>query len=108
MKGRALKRVAAPAAFLLAATIAVMLVRAGLRGGESTTTAPTTTAPITTVVKTSPTQTRPRGRRFYRLRAGDTLGSVALKFDTSVERLLELNPGVDPTSLRVGQRVRVA
>jgi LysM repeat protein len=32
---------------------------------------------------------------------------VAIKFDTTVEQLLALNPGVEPTNLIVGQRVRV-
>jgi LysM repeat protein len=51
-----------------------------------------------------PTRYRPR---FYTLRAGQTLSDVALRFDTSVEELLRLNPRVDPNSLRVGQRIRV-
>jgi len=49
----------------------------------------------------------PRRRRFYRLRAGETLSDVAISFDTSVERLLALNPGIEPTNLVVGQRIRV-
>jgi LysM repeat protein len=43
----------------------------------------------------------------YSVRSGDTLASIAEKFGTSVDRLLELNPGIDPTALRVGQSVRV-
>jgi len=38
---------------------------------------------------------------------GDTLGTVADRYDTTVEALVELNPGVDPTGLQVGQRLRV-
>jgi hypothetical protein len=45
-------------------------------------------------------------RRFYVIRAGDTLAALATRFHTSVERLLSLNPGVRPTSLRIGQRIR--
>lgn len=45
--------------------------------------------------------------KFYIVESGDTLGSIAGEFETSVDRLLELNPAVDPRSLRVGQRVRV-
>jgi LysM repeat protein len=45
--------------------------------------------------------------RFYIVESGDTLGGIAGQFDTSVDRLLELNPAVDPRALRVGQRVRV-
>ena len=45
--------------------------------------------------------------RYHEVRAGDTLGEVADRYDTSVEALVELNPGIDPTALQVGQRVRV-
>jgi peptidoglycan endopeptidase LytE len=98
------KRYGAPAAFLLAATIAVLLVRSGLR----TDAAPVTTARTTTTVSTTAsTPVPPRRRRFYRLRAGETLSDVAIKFDTSVERLLALNRGIEPTNLVVGQRIRI-
>jgi len=98
------KRYGAPAAFLLAATIAVLLVRSGLRTDAS----PVTTAGTTTTVTTATTApVPPRRRRFYRLRAGETLSDVAIRFDTSVERLLALNPGIEPTNLVVGQRIRI-
>jgi LysM repeat protein len=104
---RRLVRLAAPAAFLLAATIAVLLVRAGLRSDErgpqeTTTAARTTTARATTTRPPSPPQPRT-----YIVQEGDTLDQIALDHDTTVERLLELNPDVDPTGLRPGQRLRV-
>jgi LysM repeat protein len=101
----AAKRYGAPAAFLLAVTIAVLLVRSGLR----TDAAPVTSAGTTTTVRTTTATTPvpPRRRRFYRLQIGETLSDVAIKFDTTVEQLLALNPGIEPTSLEVGQRVRV-
>jgi len=33
---------------------------------------------------------------------------VAIRFDTTVEDLLALNPGIEPTNLEVGQRIRVS
>ena len=100
------KRYGAPLAFLLAATIAVLLVRSGLNSDAAPT---TTSTPTRTTVPTLTrrTTTPPRQRRFHRLRAGETLSDVAIKFDTSVEQLLVLNPGIEPTNLTVGQRVRV-
>jgi LysM repeat protein len=100
------KRYGAPLAFLLAATIAVLLVRSGLNSDAAPT---STSVPATTTVATLTTRTAtpPRQRRFYRLRAGETLSDVAIKFDTSVAQLLVLNPGIEPTNLTVGQRVRV-
>ncbi len=101
---REAKRYAAPAAFLLAVTIAVLLVRSGLRSDAT----PEATSRLTTTTQTvTTTPVPPRRRRYYRLRAGETLSDVAIRFDTSVEQLLALNPGIQPTNLTVGQRVRV-
>jgi LysM repeat protein len=104
-----LARFAAPAAFLLAVTFAVLIVRSGLRGEEDAGETLTTNVQVTTV--RPPTTTRATRRppaRFYVVQDGDTLGDVAERFDTTVERLLALNPGVEPTNLRVGRRLRVA
>ena len=98
------KRYGAPAAFLLAVTVAVLLVRSGLRSDA----APATTAVRTqTVAPPSTTPVPVKRRRFYKLRSGETLSDVAIKFNTTVEQLLALNPGVQPTNLTVGQRIRV-
>lgn len=81
-------------------TVAVVLVRSGLNSSPSP-----ASPPVTTVsTSTTPTGGRPR---FYRLRAGQTLSDVALRFDTSVDELLRLNPRVNPNNLSVGQRIRV-
>jgi LysM repeat protein len=106
---RGLVRVAASAAFLLAATIAVLLVRSAVRADEDA--QPERAAasrPATTQVKatTAPRQPR-RPRATYTVQEGDTLDEIALAHDTTVERLLALNPGVEPTELRPGQRLRV-
>jgi LysM repeat protein len=93
-------RYAAPAAFLAAVTIAVLLVRSGLESHSNG-------QPSTTVVSTTTSTTRHVRPRYYRLRAGQTISDVALRFDTTVERLLALNPRIKPTQLRVGQRIRV-
>jgi Tfp pilus assembly protein FimV len=54
-----------------------------------------------------PRPTRPQ-RRLYAVRSGDTLASIAGRFGTSVDRLLELNPGIEPTALHVGETVRIS
>ena len=93
------KRYGAPAAFLLAVTIAVLLVRSGLRHHAA--------PPVTTTVKTTTMAPVARRPRYYKLRAGETLSDVAVRFNTTVEQLLALNPRVKPTALIVGQRIRV-
>jgi LysM repeat protein len=119
-----LTRYGAPAAFLAAVTIAVILIQAGLNSGsESTTTVealPTTstaTKPPTTtkLVLTGPqagttttaTATTTPGAEYYVVESGDTLGSIAEKYSTTVDELMTLNPGIDPTALHIGQKIRV-
>ena len=88
-------------------TIAVLLVRSGLQAGPSPDATTLPTVPTTTSSTTAPTTTTSERARFYRLRAGETLSDVAIRFDTTVDELLLLNPGIEPTSLEVGQRIRV-
>jgi peptidoglycan DL-endopeptidase LytE len=105
-----LARLAAPAAFLLAVTIALLLVRSGLEGGSGSdgdsTLATLTSSTRSTTTTVTTTKKRPR-RRFYTIQSGDTLATVAATFGTTVEQLLALNPEIDPRSLRVGQKIRV-
>lgn len=115
---RELTRYGVPAAFLLAVTIAVLLIKSGLDSSEATTTAaaPTTTARTTTqqtttkLVLTTPagtTTTAPSTAQYYVIKAGDTLGGVAASYNTTVDQLLTLNPGLDPNALQPGTRIRV-
>jgi LysM repeat protein len=97
---RRVARVAAPLAFLAAVTVAVLLVRAGLDEAS-------TRAEPTTPTATAPTTTSPAARRFYRIRAGDTLAAIAPRFGLTEAELVALNPGIEPTALRIGQRIRV-
>jgi LysM repeat protein len=100
-----LTRFAAPAAFLAAVTIGVLIVRAGFESGKQPAKATTTATARTTTTGTK-THKR-RGVRAYTVQSGDTLGSIAAKTRTTVARLEQLNPGIDPTVLRIGQRIRV-
>lgn len=108
-------RYAAPAAFLVAVTVAVLLVRSGLENGEEATPVPPTTTVVATTAPTEPpaTTTEPAATtadaeaEFYEIQSGDTLALVAERHGTTVEQLLVLNPDVDPVALTIGQRIRV-
>ena len=120
-----LTRYGAPTAFLVAVTIAVILIKAGLNAGSGSTTTvealPTTstaTKPTTTTTKliltgpqatttTTATETTTPGAEYHVVQSGDTLGSIAQKYNTIVDELITLNPGIDPTALRIGQKIRV-
>lgn len=107
MTRRQLARLAAPAAFLLAATVLVLLVRSALDDEPAATTTPATTAPTAPTTTEIATTTTTGPEAFYTVESGDTLESIAAAYGTTVEELLRLNPGIDPTSLTIGQRIQV-
>ena len=122
---RELTRYGAPALFLAAVTVAVLLVKSGLNGGSSsradTSTTSTTTPRVTTQATTSTklvltpppattatsTVATTAGAQYYVIQTGDTLEAIAAKYNTSVDQLLTLNPGLDPSTLQPGARIRV-
>jgi LysM repeat protein len=103
---RAWARYLAPVLFLLAVTGVVLVVRAGLRsdGSESKITT-TTVKPAPGQAGSQPNPSTPK--RWYVIQSGDTLGAIASRQGTTVAVLLRLNPGVEPTALRPGERLRV-
>ena len=42
---------------------------------------------------------------FYTVVAGDTLFSISRRFNTTIEAILRVNPGLDPDRLFIGQRI---
>jgi LysM repeat protein len=100
-------RFVAPLAFFAAATVLIILIQSGLNAGSADT---ATTAPpaVTSPTTTAGTTTKSAKKRFYRVRSGDTLESIAAKFNTTVDDLLTLNPDVDPLALSPRQRIRVS
>jgi len=96
------RRYALPVAFLVFVTAVVLVVRGALRHEPA--------RPAASVSRhTVPSYPRalPAAGRYYAVQPGDTLGRIAGRFRTTVERLLALNPGVQPTALHAGQRLRV-
>jgi LysM repeat protein len=111
------RRYAAPAAFLLAVTIAVVLVRSGLEhGGSPSTTTPTTTAvtpppgrtrTTTVKVKTKNHTTKVRREVLWTVKAGDTFGVISAATGVPVKTIQRLNPKASSTSLFIGQKIRI-
>jgi LysM repeat protein len=117
------RRYAAPAAFLLAATIAVLLIRSGLHSASTTTstaaavattttgkarsTATTATTATTTTRRGPGTTTTASGPRFWVVQAGDTFAVISAKTGVPVANIEQLNPNVKSTSLFIGERLRL-
>jgi len=99
-------RYAMPAGLLMLATVAIVVARPSYELGLE---APGLRQPPPAPSPVVPRQARTRSARAsaYSVRSGDTLGTIAERFGTTVEHLLVLNPGIDPRALRVGQPLRV-
>jgi LysM repeat protein len=111
-RSRDIPRFAAPAAFLVVVTVAALLIRSGLNHNKGGSTPPTPTRtvqtqPRATVPATTQGTTTAAVGSYYSIQSGDTYGSIATRFGTTVAALEQLNPGVSPNALRVGQRIRV-
>ena len=110
MKPDGWQRYAAPAAFLLAVTIAVIAVRAGFESGHSTTT--TTVATTTKHAATTPTTTAVKPppktvKKFTTVQAGDTFSVISARTHVPVATIERLNPNVASTTLHIGEQIRI-
>jgi LysM repeat protein len=104
------RRYVAPAAFLLAATIAIVLIRSGLQAGtRPVKTSAVSTKPHKTVstATTTGSTTTASGPRFWTVQAGDTFGVISTKTGVPVATIQQLNPNVKSTSLFIGQKLRL-
>jgi LysM repeat protein len=101
------RRYAGPAAFLLAVTIAVVLIRSGMNAG-STNGARTGSATPPGRQATTTTRARTKAaRRFYTVQAGDTFGVISSKTGVPVATITRLNPKASSVSLHIGEKVRI-
>lgn len=109
---RELRRYAAPAGFLLAVTVAVVLIHSALKSSGT----PHTTSPVThpakqvetTVGGAAKTRTGTESaQRFWTVQAGDTFGVISSKSGVPVATIEQLNPNVKSTSLFIGQKLRI-
>lgn len=93
-----------PVVVLALVSVLVLVARPALHGEESVQPAPASTA-----IETTETTRETKSARVaaYSVRSGDTLAEIADRFGTTVDRLMELNPGLDPQALRVGQPIRI-
>ena len=113
MRGDDWRRYAAPAAFLLAATVAIVLVRSGVDAGGDrrgkTSAIPTITHKrvVTTTVKRRTKTTTSSSQAFWTVQGGDTFGVISSKSGVPVATLERLNPGVSSTSLFIGEKIRL-
>jgi LysM repeat protein len=102
---RQLAHFGVPLLFLLAVTIAVLILRGSFSDGSrsqanSSSTKKSTTTSVSTTQQIAKAKT-------YTVRSGDTFGAIAIHFHVTVNDIIALNPGIEPTALRVGQTIKV-
>lgn len=106
-RGSLVARIAAPVVFLVAVIALVALAyESGIVGGagESPAASPTPTATKSTKAGG---QTTTVAVKKYTVKEGDTLSGIAVKYDTTVNTLLDLNPDLSTSTLVVGARIKV-
>lgn len=113
-----------PQRYVLPALLAVLFLGAFLilvtSGGEdepagavqpsarSTSTSTPKQGSGTPVTNRTESPTPNAGKRFVKVKTGDTPTSIAQAAGITTERLLEINPSVDPGSLKPGQTLKLA
>ena len=94
-----------PFLFLLAVTIVVLIMHGGFSDVNHSSVTSANTKKVTT---TSATTSQSGAEvRTYTVQSGDTFGAIAAHFGISVDDIVALNPGVEPTALRVGQKIKI-
>lgn len=114
MRGREWQRYVAPAAFLVAATVAILLIRSGLEAGGKPVNAPVSVPTVprkhiatTTTAPTITGQPKPGGPQFWTVQPGDTFGVISSKTGVPVATIEQLNPKVKSTSLFISEKIRL-
>jgi LysM repeat protein len=95
--GAMIARYSAPVVLLVAVLVVVSLaINAGVFGGKASV-KPTP----------APTHTVKAKARYYVVKQGDSLSSISLKTGVSMAKIQQLNPTIDPATLRPGQRLKL-
>jgi N-acetylmuramoyl-L-alanine amidase len=96
------RRYALPVVLLLVATLGALAVRSAVADEG-----PPGASPKEPPRAQQRVQVKRAAAKLHIVSSGDTLGGIAERYDTTVERLQAWNPRVDPQALRVGQELRV-
>jgi LysM repeat protein len=104
-----LARLLAPLALIaFGVAVAVMVLGSGVVGDDGADkSADTSDLPTATERTTTSGRQAKRRRATYTIKANDTLSGIAAEQGTTVERLQELNPELDPQGLVAGQKIKL-
>jgi|SRR5215208_595397 len=101
-------RLLAPLALIaFAVVVAAIVLGSGVVGDDSGDTTARTSDLPTATERTTTAGRKQRRRATYTIKANDTLSGIAAETGTTVERLQELNPELDPQGLVAGQKIKL-
>jgi hypothetical protein len=103
-------RMIAPAALVVFAIVLLIVIASSLGGGGGggdERGAATRSSQSNRSVRERGTTGTTQNRRSYVVKPGDTLARIAERTGVSIDRLLALNPTIDPQSLVTGQRIKL-
>src|SRR3954453_2804173 len=109
-------RLVAPVALVIGVLALVLVLASSGGGGSDSATSSTNAAEKSRDLGQTPKERRRELRQqrkdklpqdVYVVKSGDTLGGIAAKTGVPVERLQELNPGLDQFQLTRGQRIKL-
>jgi len=106
MAGRSPARFLAPLA-LVAFVIALFMVVTSSENQPGDSSTPNQSSGTTPTASPSGTTEKPKGRRRYTVKPGDTPSSIAEKTGVPLDEILRLNPDLDPQTLSPGQRIKL-
>jgi LysM repeat protein len=104
-----LARLLAPLALIsFAVAVLAIVLGSGVVGDDSgSESAGARDLPTATDRTTTAVEKKKRTPRTYTIKADDTLSGIAARTGTTVERLEELNPDLDPQGLVAGQKIKL-
>jgi LysM repeat protein len=103
-------RLLAPAALVLfAVALLIVLTTSSVDDGGSSSRAREESGQTTQRTRTTQTGSRRDrlGQDVYTVKTGDTLAGISTKVGIPVEKILELNPDLDPQALVSGQKIKL-
>jgi LysM repeat protein len=106
MAGRSPARFLAPLA-LVAFALALIIVVSNTTGDGGGETGATGTSAPAEATPTPKAEKKRKPRKTYTIKAGDTPSGIAVKVDVPLDQILELNPDLDPQTLRPGTKIKL-
>ena len=102
-------RLVAPLALIAVAVVVAAIVLGSGVVGDDDTGGKNATSDLPAATERTTTSGRRAKRRpaTYTIKANDTLSGIAAEHGTTVDRLQELNPELDPQGLVAGQKIKL-